>query len=253
MSSSSIFPEGRRAALSLSFDDARLSQIDRGMRIFDERGVRATFYVSFGALEKRIDGWRAAVKAGHEIGNHTVTHPCTGNFPGSRNNALEDYTPAKMEAELTGATARIRELLGVTARTFAYPCGNTFIGRGESRQSYVPLVARHFDAARGWPGEVGNDPMFCDLHCTLSAGTDGWTFEQMRNQVTRAIAEGKWVVLVGHEIGDSSIFQTTSADALEKLCDFCRQPEIERDLWTDTFVAVADHLREARSRSHSRA
>ena len=56
-------------------------------------------------------------------------------------------------------------------------------------------------------------------------------------------------MLVGHEIGDESVFQTTSADALEKLCDFCREPDIASQLWTDTFAAVAQHLRGTRSRA----
>jgi peptidoglycan-N-acetylglucosamine deacetylase len=91
------WPRGKRAAISLSFGDARLSQIDRGIAILDKHGVKATFYVSPDGLRKRLSGWRAAVEAGHEIGNHTVHHPCTGNFSWSRGHALEDYDLPRMD------------------------------------------------------------------------------------------------------------------------------------------------------------
>src|SRR5215211_8310716 len=38
------FPEGTSVAVSLSFDDARPSQLE-GVRILDDHGIRATFYV----------------------------------------------------------------------------------------------------------------------------------------------------------------------------------------------------------------
>lgn len=40
------WPEGKRAAISLTFDDARHTQITNGIPLLDEYGVKATFYVS---------------------------------------------------------------------------------------------------------------------------------------------------------------------------------------------------------------
>src|SRR5690606_38192340 len=105
-------------------------------------------YVTPSAIERRLDGWKRAVDEGHEIGNHTLTHPCSGNFSFSRNNALESYTLEQMERELLGANEVIERMLGFAPRTFAYPCGQTFVGRGEHHRSYVPLIARHFLAGR---------------------------------------------------------------------------------------------------------
>src|SRR5436309_3602498 len=147
------WPDGKRAAVSLSFDDARLSQVDTGLPLFRKLGVRVTFFVQSAHVPERLAGWKQAVADGHEIGNHTVTHPCTGNFPWARQNALEEFTLARMEKEILGANAAIRESLGVTPRTFAYPCGQTFVGRGADAKSYVPLVAKHFLAGRGYHGE----------------------------------------------------------------------------------------------------
>ena len=41
-----FWPDHAGAAVSFSFDDARLTQIDRGMDILGRHAVRATFYVS---------------------------------------------------------------------------------------------------------------------------------------------------------------------------------------------------------------
>ena len=85
------WPEGIRCAVSLAFDDARLTQVDKGIPLLNKYGIKATFYVSPEQLLQRADDWKQAVANGHEIGNHTMTHPCTGNYAFSRDNALEEY------------------------------------------------------------------------------------------------------------------------------------------------------------------
>jgi len=69
------WPDGKKMALSLTFDDARLSQIDTGIPLLDKYGVKATFYISPGSMLQRTDGWKKAVNNGHDIGNHSVYHP----------------------------------------------------------------------------------------------------------------------------------------------------------------------------------
>lgn len=82
------WPEGKKMALSLSFDDARLTQIENGIPIFDKYGIKVTFYVSLGDMIKRLESWKIVAKNGHDIGNHSVLHPCSGNFTWSRQEAL---------------------------------------------------------------------------------------------------------------------------------------------------------------------
>ena len=78
--SSFEWPEGKKMGLSLTFDDGRNSQIDKGIPLFDKYGVKGTFYVSTQNIVGRTEKWRRAAANGHEIGNHTLSHPCTGNF-----------------------------------------------------------------------------------------------------------------------------------------------------------------------------
>ena len=238
------WPEGKRAAISLTFDDARLSQIDTGLALLDRCGVKATFYVEPGNVKERLEGWKRAVASGHEIGNHTDSHPCTGNYAFSRKNALEDYTLAMIEKEIDGANMEIQRLLGVKPATFAYPCGQTFVGRGRKVRSYVPIVAERFIVGRGYLGEGANDPAFCDLAQAEGTGFDNMSYEQILKLVIQARDEGRWLVLVGHEIGKPA-FQTTDAAALEALCQFARDPA--NGLWVDTVAAIGQYIREQRS------
>jgi len=242
------WPDGIRAAISLSFDDARPSQLVHGVPLLDRHGVRATFYVSPPNLERRVDEWARAAANGHEIGNHTLTHPCSGNFAFSRSNALEDYTLPRMEQELLGANQRIEQLLGLRPTTFAYPCGQTYVGRGEAVQSYVPLVARHFVVGRGAFSEAHNDPTACDLAQIYSPGFDRSSWEDVRPFVEKAVAEGGWLVLVGHNIipqGDGPTqHQTVPTEMLDSLCAYARRSD--SGLWIDTVAAIGQYVAEQR-------
>jgi len=233
------WPNGKRAAVSLTFDDARTSQIDVGLALLDAHRVKATFYVSPASIDARLGGWRRAVAAGHEIGNHTLTHPCTKNFAFSRNNAVEDYTLERMETELDGANEAIQRLLSVRPTTFAYPCGQTYVGRGEGVQSYVPLVARRFIAARTAYCECHNNPFVCDLAQAHAFEADRKTFAELKPVIDRGLADGAWMIFFGHEVGASG-HQTVLADTLNTLCQFAQDPK--NGLWIDTVAAVAGHI-----------
>lgn len=239
------WPDGKRVAVSLSFDDARLSQIDRGLALLNEHHLKVTFFVQANNISKRLEGWKKAVADGHEIGNHSETHPCTGNYAFSRHNALEDYSLQMMAAQLDGANTEIERLLAVKPRTFAYPCGLKFVGRGANVKSYVPLVAERFVAGRGYLDESANDPAFCDLAQAMGTPFDDMDFEQMKDLVDGAAKEGRWVIFVGHEIGQRG-HQVTDAAALAKLCDYLTNPASR--VWVGTVQEIAEYVIRQRAR-----
>jgi peptidoglycan/xylan/chitin deacetylase (PgdA/CDA1 family) len=82
------WPNGKTAALSLTFDDARVSQVDAGIPFLNKLETKATFYVLSSAYTQRLEAWKAALKAGHEIAHHTKTHACTGNYAFAKNKVL---------------------------------------------------------------------------------------------------------------------------------------------------------------------
>lgn len=240
------WPARKRGAVSLTFDDARPSQLEHGVPLFDRFGVHATFYISLANLTGRENDWRRAIGAGHEAGGHTLTHPCSGNFSfaGSRGFSLEDMTLGQMEAEILESNAQIERLVGVRPVSFAYPCGQTFVGRGETLQSYVPLVARHYLTGRRWRDEYFNAPDRCDLAQLSGIEFDGLDFEQVRPQIDTAAATGNWLVLAGHDIGTASPRQVTKVSTLDAICRYCLDPAT--NIWLDTVGAIGAHIREAR-------
>ena len=107
-------------ALSLSFDDGRESQVTQGLPVFARHAAKVTLYVVPSAVERHLEGWKQAAAAGHEIGNHSLTHSCSGNFAFSRQKALEDHSLARMRAELrtNDVTSRCtRALVSVGTRS----------------------------------------------------------------------------------------------------------------------------------------
>ena len=234
------WPEGKKVAISLTFDDARLSQVDVGIPIFDRYDVKATFYVSPGSMMERLEGWKQAVGEGHEIGNHSNTHPCTGNFPFAREKALESMTLRDISLELETANEAVHEALGVYPVSFAYPCGQKFVGRGDALQSYIPLVSDLFVSGRGWMDEGPNDPVFCDLAQLTGMESDNKSFEDIKKLIDGAIEQGAWLVLAGHEIGEPA-YQTTWASMLEKLCEYASDPA--NGIWIAPVGTIAEYVK----------
>jgi len=238
-----FWPSGKKMALSLTFDDARFSQIDTGIPLLDKYGVKATFYISPGSMLQRADGWKSAVMNGHEIGNHSLYHPCSGNFTWSRNKALEDYSLEKMTSELDSANRLIQKVLGVVPVSYGYPCGQTYIGRGINTKSYVPLVASMFSSGRGWMNEAPNDPVFCDLSQLNASELDGKSFEQVLKLIETARAGGHWLVLAGHEMNVEG-YQTSRLATIEAICKYASDPA--NGIWIDNVRNVASYVNRER-------
>ena len=230
------WPDGKRVAVSLTFDDARQSQLDVGLPILDRYGIKATFYVSIPRAAQQAASWQAAIDAGHELGNHSLRHSCSANFLWKARYVLEDYTLEMMEEELLEANRQLAELFGVTPRTFAYPCGQDFVGRGRGRQSYVPVVARHFLAGRGFRDEYLNAPGICDLAKLGGTELDGLPAAELFSLLERAAENHLWLVFAGHEVGSGG-HQTTRADALDQFAAYCADPN--NGVWIDTVANIA--------------
>ena len=237
------WPEGKKMALSLTFDDARLSQVDYGIPLLDKYGVKGTFYVSPDNMIQRLEGWKKASVNGHEIGNHSLLHPCTGNFAWSRDRALEDYTLQEMNAELDSANKTIKRMLGIQPVSFAFPCGQKFVGRGKMIKSYITLISTMFESGRGWLDEGPNDPAFCDMSQLTGMEMDGKSFDQVKKLIESAKSTGQWLVLAGHEMNESGN-QTSLLSTIEAICKYASDPA--NGIWIDDVHNIAAYIKEKR-------
>ncbi len=238
-----VWPPGKRAAVSLTFDDSRSTQIEAGIPLLNAHGVKASFYATIARLTPAAARWREAIAAGHEVGNHTVNHPCSCNFGWGTPHVLEEYTLESMERELLAANQQLEELVGVRPASFAYPCGQKFVGRGEQVRSYVPLIARHFLAGRGFRDESCNAPACCDLAQLFGVDYDGMSFAEVKGWLEATAQRGGWLVLAGHDMAVDQR-QAVSRATLEETCAYLQDPA--NGFWVDTVARIAAYVQQQR-------
>ncbi len=228
-------------ALSLTFDDGRSSQVSKGVPLFDSFDVKVTFYAQPENLLEELELWKKAVTSGHEFGNHTIGHPCTGNFAWVRYDdvVLESYDLDRMRAEVLQANDEIEELLGVHPVSFAYPCGQTYVGRGINTKSYVPLIAELFQTGRRWLDETSNAPDHFDPAQVMAMRMDGEDFSTIRRLIERTKRNETWLVLAGHGIGDSTRWGT-DLEMLRELLAYVQEPD--NGVWIAPVSEVASFI-----------
>jgi peptidoglycan/xylan/chitin deacetylase (PgdA/CDA1 family) len=229
-----VWPPGKRAAVSLTYDDALLSQLDNAAPALADHHLRATFFIT-DVARNQAERWKAMLKRGHELAAHTMLHPCDGAQSWvKKGNALQDYDAARMEAELQENIGLLKSL-GAKQEplTFAYPCGSTWIGG--SYESYTPLVKKHFVAARG------TAPTFADPATesfdNAPAVSGDKSGEELVKMVQGAERDGTWLILMFHGVGGD--FMTVGLDAHEALLAYLEQ---HKDIWTDTFVRISSYV-----------
>lgn len=233
-------------AVSLTFDDGHPSQLERAAPLMEERGLRGGFYLSPGQPDWKewLQPWRLVADRGHEIGNHSVGHVCSRNFTtDTEAKGLERTTLEEIEADVLEAERRLQTVVPAPVRSFAYPCYQTDVGEGLTRQSYVPVIARHFIAARAI-GEYGfaNTPLNCDLHCLWSHNAEHCRGTELVGLVRKAVKYGRWIIFAFHSIegGRLGIAEYEFVELLDYLAD-----EHER-IWTAPVAEVAQFLRKTR-------
>ena len=151
------WPGGEKIAISLSYDDALNSQLDNAIPALDSHNLKASFYVlpNSSVMNIRMQEWRAVAEHGHELGNHSIYHPCRASLPDrdwvSKHHDLDRYSVAQMVEEVTTANTFLKAVDGKTERTFTVPCGDVMKG-GEN---YLNKLKDNFIAIKGQGVEKG--------------------------------------------------------------------------------------------------
>jgi len=237
-----FWPEGIKGAVSLTFDDGLITQLDNALPMLDEHDLQATFYVNPGRhpeWEEQIPRWQAACRRGHEIGNHTSRHPCSCNFAFDLEYCLEKLTLEDIAATIDQAEAALDELFPEQKgnRSFCYPCYQSYVGAGVKRQSYVPLVARRFKAARGG-GETANNPYLIDLSYTWAWAVTGNTGPEMIDYIEQALNQGHWAIICMHGIGAQHLAIGTRP--FREMVEYLSQRR--EQIWTAPLIDIANFI-----------
>jgi peptidoglycan/xylan/chitin deacetylase (PgdA/CDA1 family) len=236
---------GFKSAVVLTYDDALNVHLDNVIPALDSAGFKGTFYLtaSSDAFTKRMDEWKLAAAKGHELGNHTMFHPCRGDMPGREwvraEYDLSSYTLKRVRDEIKMTNVMLQSLDGKTERTFAYPCGDVTAGG----LLYIEAITPDFVAARGVePVILQQDSI--DLFTVGCFSIAGQSSEYMIDIVKKGMKENGLVVFLFHGVGGEHGLNVDLKEHQE-LIAFLKQNQNE--IWITTFVDVMKYVK---SRAH---
>lgn len=178
------WPGGKRAALSLRFDDSDPSHLDLVDPMLQEYGLRGTFMVNPGpdepgsrhrsAFQVRLADWKAlAARRDHELANHTAHHRGAGD-------------DGEMDAEIRLATEILRRVAPHQARlTVLNLGGGTTWTTTRTLRHYLETY-QHFEIS----GSLGMDDVY------------GGRVEAFRQHLETHIERGLWARVHYHGVGE---------------------------------------------------
>ncbi|WP_185236374.1 polysaccharide deacetylase family protein [Teredinibacter franksiae] len=236
------------AAVSLTYDDALNVHLDTAVPALEARGFRGTFYVTAYAepFQKRLNDWRQIANNGHELGNHTLFHPCLGNIPNREwvmpHRDLSKWSKQQFLDHVQMTNTVLEAVDGKKQRSFAYTCGDTTAG-GES---FEEAIANRFIAARG---VSGNNQKFTEINFgNLAAhAVANDSAEQLIAQVDNAITNNAWVILLFHGVGGEHSLDV-SIKAHEVLLNYLKTKQ--KTVWVAPVYTVASYAKQAQKPEH---
>jgi peptidoglycan/xylan/chitin deacetylase (PgdA/CDA1 family) len=244
------WPDGRRAAVSLAYDDAVASQLDNAIPALDRHGLKASFYLILSAptVRERMAQWRAAARNGHELGNHSLFHQCSAKGAErawvTPEQDLDATTVAQMRAQVAVASTMLQAIDGSTEFTYTVPCGDRRAADGD----YVDLLRDQFLGIKVGGAVAIPDMWQLDRSAVPVVGPFDVSGEQLIAMVKEAQRLGTMVNFTFHGIGGDHL--AISNDAHEALLAYLA--EHRADIWTDTFRNQMRWVRDRQAEAASR-
>ena len=233
--------QGKKAAVVITYDDAIDEHLDNAIPLLDSLGLKGTFYITgFSAsMQSRLNDWKKIAVNGHELGNHTMYHPCIGGTPGREwvkpDRDLSKYTIQRMLDETRATNLLLQAMDGKTKRTFAFTCGDTKIGDS----SFVPLLKKDFVAMRSVRNQMHhmNEIDLSDVDCYLVNGETG---DQLIDWVKKATQTNSLLVILFHGVGGGNSLNV-SLPAHRQFLQYLKQHE--KDIWIAPMIEVAEYIK----------
>lgn len=219
------FPNGRRKALHMSYDDGMV-QDRRLVDIFHRYGIRATFHLNSGRLD--LPGYLgsdeiAALFAGHEVGVHSVSHPCLPHLPRER-----------VISEVMEDRRALEQIVGYVVRGMSYPGGDV----SDAIVSMLPMLgiayARTTAVVKTF--SVPENPYRWPMNCHHSQALEvAESFLRIPPQ---------WGMQLLYVMGHSYEFDRDGNWSL--IQQFCAQIGGRDEIWYATNIEIADYLNSLR-------
>ncbi|MEJ8817692.1 polysaccharide deacetylase family protein [Lacibacter sp. H407] len=232
---------GKQAAVVITYDDAIDEHLDNAIPVLDSLQLKASFYVTAFAesTKRRLTEWKALAVKGHELGNHTLYHPCIGGVGREwvkPDYDLSNYTVQRMIDEVRMTNTFLQSLDGKTKRTFAFTCGDTKAGGIDFSKD----IQRDFVAMRSVRNEMHklNEVNLADVDCYM---VNNHTAEQMIQWVKKAKETNSLLVILFHGVGGGNGLNV-SIEEHRKFLRYLKQQE--KELWIATMIDVAEYVKQ---------
>ena len=233
--------KGKKCAVVLTYDDAIDQHLDNAIPVLDSLGLKATFYITgFSAsVQSRLNDWKKIAATGHELGNHTLFHPCVGGAGRewvTKQNDLRNYSVRRIENEIRMTNLFLQALDGKTKRTFAFTCGDMKV----DDSLFISGMKNDFTAARAVRNEMHtlSEVDLYNIDCYM---VNNHSFEEMKAWVDKAIRTNSLLVLLFHGVGGGNGLDV-SLTAHRQLLSYISQKQAE--IWTAPLIEVAAYIRE---------
>lgn len=233
--------QGKKAAVVITYDDAITQHLDNAIPVLDSLKLKATFYITgfSPSVQSRLNDWKKITATGHELGNHTLFHPCIGGAGRewvSKQNDLRNYSVRRMENEIRMTNLFLQALDGKTKRTFAFTCGDMKV----DDSLFINGMKNDFIAARSVRNEMHqlHEVNLYDIDCYV---VNNHSFEQMKAWVDKAIHTNSLLVLLFHGVGGGNSLDV-SLTAHRQLLLYIHQKQNE--IWTAPLIEVAEYIRQ---------
>jgi oligosaccharide reducing-end xylanase len=219
------WPGFRSCAVSYTFDDGCSGQFAKAIPVFDEFNYKLTLFT----VSSWISNWdnlQNAAKKGHEVANHTATHP-----------GLNTLSEEKQEEELRTSNELIdANVTSQKSVTMATP----YCAQGNDK-----VAAKFFIATRGCQGfiEAKTPANFMNVSA-VNCGDKGpvMTAANFKTQAEAAASKNGWLVYLLHGVDNDGGYSAIASDTLKKSLEYLKAND--NAYWVTTFGNAARYIKE---------
>lgn len=242
------WPKSCRAAVSLTYDDGIPNHPQLVAPLLEQYDMRGTFYVPIkDDVVNNPLPWRKMAARGHELGNHTVYHPCWsvgGKYdawlPDQLN--LVHYDAEHWMDEINTANDAL-ELIDNRRerRTFGNTCFDNYLGPEENPVCLEPLIAQVFLAARGEQTSRPVDLANINYNNLGTVWADRRSFGDFAGELQEIADTGGWVIYTFHGVGEAAHNHNINAREHHRLLEFLHNNA--KTYWTAPVIDIVKWLK----------
>lgn len=205
--------------------------------------MRGTFYVHIAAdsFLRSARQWAALALKGHELGNHTIFHPCRNRRSFEPGLDLGRYSEHRWRKEVEIANWILSQVDKRQDRTFGNTCWDNWIGPRGATTCLEALARDYFVAARGG---IRSDVMKLGAINFYNLGTrcaDGLKLHEIQSLINEAISVGGWLILTFHGVGRGTHDLFVEEEVHHALMGWLQT--IKERIWVAPIRDVVAHIR----------